>query len=250
VHRLVVRRDGRDLGQVLTLRDRSDLDDLARELDATRALTDALRAQAHEHRNRLHALSGLLHNGRVDEAGEYLAELATTATWVAGVDDPYLAGLLAAKAAAASEAGVRLEVDPASWVEGTLTAPLDVVTVLANLADNAIRAAASGVRRPAWVSVTLLSDGQDLVMHVVDSGDGVPAGSADAVFGHGYTTRGGDEPGHGLGLSLARHTARTHGGDVVLRELAAADHGAVFEARMVRVLAPTGVAWAGQGNDG
>jgi two-component system CitB family sensor kinase len=249
VHRLVVRRDGRDLGQVLTLRDRSDLDGLARELEATRALTDALRAQAHEHRNRLHALSGLLHHGRVDEAGEYLAELASTATWVTGVEDPYLAGLLAAKAAVASEAGAKLEVDPASWVEGTLTAPLDVVTVLANLVDNAIRAASSGARRPAWVMVTLLSDGQDLVMHVVDSGDGVPSASADAVFGHGYTTRPGAEPGHGLGLPLARHTARSHGGDVVLREPSGVDHGASFEARMVRVLAPSGVAWAGQGGE-
>jgi len=249
VHRLVVRRDGRDLGQVLTLRDRSDLDDLARELEATRALTDALRAQAHEHRNRLHALSGLLHNGRVDEAEDYLAELAATATWVAGVDDPYLAGLLAAKAAAASEAGVKLDVDPSSWVEGTLTAPLDVVSVLANLVDNAIRAASSGSRRPAWVTVTLLSDGEDLVIHVVDSGDGIPPGSADAVFGHGYTTRTEGEPGHGLGLALARHTARTHDGDVHLREPGGAGHGAVFEARMVRVLAPSGVAWAGRVGD-
>ena len=244
-HRLPVVRDGRNLGTVLTLRDRSDLDEAARELEATRALTDALRAQAHEHRNRLHALGGLLHLGRVDRAKDYLEEIQYAATWVPGLDDSYLAGLLAAKSAVASEAGVRLEVSPETFVDGSLTAPLDVVTVLANLLDNAIRAAAAGTRRPAVVEVTLLSDGADgadLVMHVADSGDGVPAELVESVFSHGVTTREGethDLAKHGLGLSLARHTARMHGGDVSLLRPGGDGAGAVFEARMASVVAGT-----------
>jgi two-component system CitB family sensor kinase len=234
--RLPVRRDGRDLGQVLILRDRSDLDELGRELEATRALTDALRAQAHEHTNRLHALTGLLHHGNLKEAQAYLVELGDTTTWVAGVDDPYLAGLLAAKSAAASEAGVTLVIDGSSWVDGRLTRPLDTMTVVANLLDNGIRAAADGSRRPATVEVTLLSDGDDLVVHVVDSGNGVPAADAESVFDHGFTTRDESLPGHGIGLALALYTARAHGGDVTLRDRGGEEHGAVFEARLGRVL--------------
>ncbi|MEO6471824.1 MAG: ATP-binding protein, partial [Aeromicrobium sp.] len=234
--RLPVQRDDRDLGQVLILRDRSDLDQLGRELEATRALTDALRAQAHENTNRLHVLTGLLHNGHVKEAQAYLVELGESTTWVEGVDDAYLAGLLAAKAAAASEAGVRLIIDDSSWVDGRLTRPLDTVTVVANLLDNGIRAASDGDRRPAWVEVTLLSDGSDLVVHVVDSGRGVPPEMNDAVFDHGFTTRESGVPGHGLGLALALHTARAHGGDVTLRDGGGDAHGAVFEARLVGVL--------------
>jgi two-component system CitB family sensor kinase len=240
--RLPVQREGRDLGQVLILRDRSDLDTLARELEATRALTDALRAQAHEHTNRLHALTGLLHQGSVDEAVSYLDELSGSATWVSGLDDPYLAGLLAAKSSAASEAAVSLEVSPETHVEGMLTGPLDAVTVVANLVDNAIAAAALGVRRPATAEVTLLSDGADLLVHVVDSGDGVPAHAVAAVFEHGWSSRAGERAGHGLGLALARHTARSTGGDVVLRDPGGrppAAHGAVFEARLVGALTRT-----------
>ena len=236
VTRLVVQRDRRDLGTVLVLRDRTDLDDLARELEATRALTDALRAQAHEHSNRLHTLTGLLHHGDLEEAGEYLAGLSDAGTWVAGVSDPYLAGLLAAKSAAASEAGVSLVVSESSWLDARLAHPLDTVTVVANLLDNGIRAAAEGRRLDRWVEVTLLGDGRDLLVHVVDSGDGIPADHVDRVFDHGFTTRGSDLPGHGIGLALARHTARAHGGNVRILDAGSDEYGAVFEARLAGVL--------------
>jgi two-component system CitB family sensor kinase len=243
VTRLAVRRDRRDLGTVLTLRDRTDLDELGRELEATRALTDALRAQAHEHSNRLHTLTGLLHHGDVEEAREYLAGLRESTTWVSGVDDPYLAGLLAAKSAAASEAGVELVVSEGSWVEGRLAHPLDTVTVVANLLDNGIRAAAEGARTPRRVEVTLLGDAADLVVHVVDSGDGVRPDHVDQLFDHGFTTRGTDTPGHGIGLALARHTTQAHGGDLRLLDPGAppgqavtVDHGAAFGARLVGAL--------------
>jgi two-component system CitB family sensor kinase len=234
--RLPVQREGRDLGMVLILRDRSDLDELGRELEATRALTDALRAQAHEYTNRLHALSGMLHLGHVDEAQSYLEQLHGSVSHGAGVEDPYLAGLLAAKSAAASEAGVRLTVGDPTWVPGRLRQPLDAVTVVGNLVDNAIRAARDGARRPAWAEVTLVSDQEDLVVHVVDSGDGVNPGQVESVFTSGFTTRDVEPDLHGLGLGLARQTARRHGGDVTLVQPGDDQTGAVFTARMVGVL--------------
>jgi two-component system CitB family sensor kinase len=237
-HRIAVERDGRDLGQVLTLRDRSDLDEAARELEATRALTDALRAQSHEHRNRLHALGGLLHLGHVDQARLYLDELSGDLSASNGIGDPYLAGLVAAKAASASEAGVRLEIDPSSYVEGTLSAPLDVVTVLGNLLDNAVRAAAASERRPATVRLTVVSDGRDLVLHVVDSGSGVPDIDVERIFEQGYTTRDEHAADHGIGLAVARQTARSHGGDVTLADAGGASAGATFTARLRDVVAP------------
>jgi two-component system CitB family sensor kinase len=241
VTRRPVERGGQDLGTVLTLRDHTDLDDLARELEATRALTDALRAQAHEHTNRLHALDGLLHLGEVDRAQAYLRELTATAALGAPpgqVGDPYIDGLLAAKAAVASEAGVRLSVGEDTWIPARLTAPLDAVTVLGNLVDNAIRAAAQGRRQPGWVEVSLLADGDDLHVYVADSGDGV---TLPDPFAAGVSTK--DEPGRGLGLALARRTAQHHGGDVRLGP-PDADHGAVFVAELPGVLAPAGaLAW-------
>lgn len=234
--RLPVKREGQDLGMVLILRDRSDLDELGRELEATRALTDALRAQAHEYTNRLHGLTGMLHLGHIEEAQSYLEELHGNMSLGGGVEDPYLAGLLAAKSAAASEAGVRLTVGDPTWVPGRLRQPLDVITVVGNLVDNAIRAARDGDRRPAWAEVTLVSDLEDLVVHVVDSGAGVTPEQVESVFASGFTTRDIEPDQHGLGLGLARQTARHHGGDVVLAHSGDGDQGAVFTARMVGVI--------------
>lgn len=240
--RLPVVRQGRDLGVVVVLSDRTDLDDLGRELEATRALTDALRAQAHEHANQLHALSGMLHLGHEQDALAYLAELAGGVSCSGQVEEPYLAGLLGAKTAAASERGVELRVAQETHVAGRLGRPLDCVTVVGNLLDNATRAAVTGRRRPAWVEVALYTRGNDLHVRVVDSGDGVPAHAREVIFEQGWTSKTAQQGspgvpgGHGVGLALARATARRHRGDVHLVAGSGEGHGAVFTALLAGVL--------------
>ncbi|MFC5185012.1 sensor histidine kinase [Actinomadura harenae] len=230
VNRREVRRRGRDLGAVVTLRDRTDIETLARELDSVRTLFDALRAQRHEYANRLHTLSGLLHLGHHEEAADYLGTLVADASGASGAPaaeplpadpllDPYLQAFLSAKTAVAAERGVRLEVGPASFVPGRVTDPLDVTTVVGNLVDNAVEAARQDDRRPAWVEVELLGDGPDLHVTVADSGPGVPAALRGEIFRDGVSTR---EPtggrARGLGLGLARRTARARGGDVTFAD--------------------------------
>jgi two-component system CitB family sensor kinase len=233
-----VRRGDHDLGVVLTLQDRTQLEHLGRELDTVRSLLDALRAQSHEHTNRLHALSGMLHLQHVDEARDYLAELVrdpgSATDGETRVSDPYLRGLLAAKSAVATERGVQLRVSEDTFLPGRLTAPLDVVTVLGNLVDNGIRAAAEGGRRPAWVEVALAADDTTLLVGVSDSGSGLPEDAP--VFADGWTTHADDGRPHGLGLALARQAARRHGGDLSLVLAGGDAHGAVFSARLPGVV--------------
>jgi two-component system CitB family sensor kinase len=237
-----VRRGQEDLGHVLTLRDRTEVDELERERSALRALSDALRAQAHEYTNRLHTLSGMLAAGDVAEAQAYLRELAAGPLATEGRDgariiDPYLRGLLAAKTATASEHGVQLRLDEDSYLPVRLTEPLDVVSVVGNLLDNAVRAAHGGRRRPAWAELSVLAEGDTLHVAVGDSGDGVRAEDAERLFRRGFTTRRAEErSGHGIGLALARQLVVKHGGELRLGQAGGDRHGAVFLARIPGVL--------------
>ncbi len=74
-----VERDGRRVGTVVTLRDRTEVETLARELGAVKALADALRAQTHEAANRLHVIAGLVELGRSEEAIELAGSEAASA---------------------------------------------------------------------------------------------------------------------------------------------------------------------------
>ncbi|RKT90111.1 two-component system, CitB family, sensor kinase [Saccharopolyspora antimicrobica] len=237
-----VSRDGADLGSVLTLRDRTDLEVLSRELESVRGMTDVLRAQRHEFSNRLHTLSGLLQTGHQEDAVAYLQALTSGPVTGLGpaadaVRDPVLLAFLAAKKAVAAEKSVVLELGETSWVPGRVRAPVEVTTVVGNLVDNAVTAAQLGERRPARVEVDLLADGATLHVSVVDSGRGVPPELREDLFVEGVSTKDGD---HGLGLALCRQAARSFGGDVRLADPGdPAERGAVFHAWLPGAVAET-----------
>ncbi|MCM1011240.1 MULTISPECIES: sensor histidine kinase [unclassified Brevibacterium] len=141
-----VRRDGVEVGGVVTLRDETTMLTMARQLESVTAMAEALRAQRHEFANRLHTVLGLVDTGATDEAHSYLESILGTGpltTPVEGIEtitDPYLRAVLEAKGTTAAEAGVSVRVAPDSLVVGQVTDPEDVTLVLGNLIDNAVRA--------------------------------------------------------------------------------------------------------------
>ncbi|WP_328317103.1 sensor histidine kinase [Streptomyces sp. NBC_00388] len=221
-----VAREGQDLGTLMTVQDRTDVESLTRQLDAVQAMGSALRAQRHEFANRLHVVSALAHAGHLAETTEYIGTLLGTGPLgeaLPGIDavrDPSVRAFLSAKAAQARESGVTLVIGGATWADGTVTAPVDVTTVFGNLVDNAIDAARHGARTPSRVEVELMAEGATLLITVADTGDGVPPGPADEVFREGMSTKGHASAvgGRGIGLALARQIARARGGDVRLAE--------------------------------
>ncbi|MCS5716037.1 Spo0B domain-containing protein [Herbiconiux sp. CPCC 205716] len=243
-----VRRDARLLGRVVIVRDVTDVEDLTRRLTAVGTLAGALREQRHEFANRIHVVSGLVRAGDTAQALEYLDGVAGHGPVRFPVEnaqlvrEPYLQAFLGAKAAEAEARGVMLRVGPDADVVGSLVHPEDVTTVLGNLVDNGIDAAARSGRTPRWVEVEALRHGDELHLSVMDSGDGAGAGSAaDAPADASPEQRAegagpgpGPEPvhGHGIGLRLSADVARRHGGRLWLAMAGASDHGAVFCAEL------------------
>ncbi|MEV5202273.1 sensor histidine kinase [Streptomyces sp. NPDC053720] len=230
-----------DGGAVATLRDRTELEHLGRELDSTRGLIDALRAQDHEHANRMHTLLGLLELDMHEDAMEYVTEIvgvhrATAEQVTEKVHDPLLAALLVGKATVAAERGAALRLAPGTLLPDRLVDPRGLVTVVGNLVDNALDAAAGA--DGALVEVGLRAEGRTVVLRVRDSGPGVPPGQRESIFTEGWSTK--EVPAHGkrgLGLALVRRLAQRQGGSVGVDE--AVDGGAEFTVVLPEALTDT-----------
>jgi two-component system CitB family sensor kinase len=236
MNRMSVTKDGRRLGSVTTLRDRTELAQLERELGSFRSSTELLRAQAHEFANQLHTISGLIQIGEHDEVVRYVDALARhreslDLTLTSRVHDTAVAALLMAKSAQAAESRVQLRISERTSLDRLDRGDsADVATVVGNLVDNAIDAATAGdPDHDAWVEVELRQDASTVEIVVRDSGPGVAAELAQEVFSHGFTTKAAKGGERGIGLALTRLVCKRHGGEVAVSNTSP---GAMFTARL------------------
>lgn len=252
---LLVGRDtaaaaGRNVGEIVSLRDRTELQRVTGELSSVRTISEALRAQTHEFSNRLHTIATLIELGRSDEALRFVASerdlgQRLTDRVVQAIEEPVIAALVLGKAAQARERAVEMHFEThlapgTHWLE-----PVDVVTVLGNLIDNAIDAAAAhaldATREPAeaWVEVYLANgDDGSLVFQVSDSGPGIADADLGHIFDHGWSTKDAAAGGRGYGLALVRQVVESLGGDIEVSRGTGTSTGAVFTVTLPRPAPP------------
>lgn len=225
-------------GTVATIRDRTEIESLGSELETMRTLSDALRAQTHEHANRLHTIVSLMELGRGPEALDFATqdlELSQRLTddVVSSIDEPVLGALIMGKAAEAHERGVELTLNTVGNGTGpsavTGLAVQDLVAILGNLLDNAIDAAAEAPA-PKLVELTVEASAGSLAITVEDSGPGIDPQAVEDIFRHGFSTKTPGPFGRGLGLALVRQAVQRLGGTMTITSPA----GALF-----RVTLPT-----------
>jgi sensor histidine kinase regulating citrate/malate metabolism len=195
--------------------------DAVSSYESVRTLGEALRAQTHEHGNRMHTAVALMELGRTDEAIELLTETTRSSQElvdkvVARDGDPTVAALLLGKAAQAAERGVDWRVDMQPAIPRTALGAVDAVSLVGNLVDNAIDAAAGGPP-PRWVRVGMAASSDGLiVLTFSDSGTGIPDDLGDRIFEHGFSTKPAGKDGRGVGLALVRAITDAAGGTLVV----------------------------------
>ncbi|MDU0315325.1 sensor histidine kinase [Phycicoccus sp. M110.8] len=246
---------GRDAGSVVTIRDRTEMEALLRQLDSMEGLSTALRAQEHEFSNRLHVLAVLLELGEVEEATRYSSQLQSETTYASEevrtrIGSPVVAALLLAKATVAAERDVAVRLAPESLLRADQVGDLPLVSVLGNLVDNAVDAIAddpaSAGRSPrGTVTVTLTTDpapdagagaGAQLRLVVEDTGPGIPPEQLREVFVDGFTTK--DPRGamrRGVGLALVHRLVTRAGGTIFASSPAGARFEVVLPLRVAEV---------------
>ena len=200
--------------EVVTIRDRTELQGALGELSSLQVLTDSLRAQAHESANKLHTVVTMVEMGRPEDAVRFAtSELELSQRLVdrlsQAVGEPALVALLLGKTAQADERGIALTVTEDTQLSAdTVLSGQERVTVLGNLIDNAMDACD---REDPWIEVTVSQDDRELLIRVADSGPGMDPDTFEKAMQRGYSTKS-DASGHGLGLALVAQTVKRHGG--------------------------------------
>ncbi|MBM7504471.1 ATP-binding protein [Agromyces aurantiacus] len=237
VHGDRVRVEGREIGSIAILRDRTELETTLRELEGAQSLAEGLRAQSHEFSNKLHVVSGLLELGHVDAAIAFIQRVGSGGALSAleehdGIADVETAALVLAKRSRAQELGVTFELDADSHLEtaADVRERTDLVTVIGNLLDNAIEACVLG----GHVTLSVRDDLRpgSVVVRVDDDGPGVPPDRRAAIFEPDVSGKS-PAPGkarRGIGLTLVHRVAARLGGEVRVEESPAG--GARFVARL------------------
>ena len=217
------------LGTVATLRDHTEVQALTGQLESLTTLTEALRAQTHEHANRLHTVATLIELGREREALEFAVadrqeSQRLTDEFVQAVDEPYLTSLLVGKAAQAHERGITLTFSASGHLPAGALDARDLVTITGNLLDNAFDAAAGSEQRRVWADFA--ADDDSVVVSVADSGPGVDPDLLDEYFRLGVSSKpvAAGSGSRGLGLALVRQAVARLGGSLEVDN----DAGAIF----------------------
>jgi two-component system OmpR family sensor kinase len=166
-------------------------------------------------RERLRALRKGIERGRslldqlliLARAQSSSAESPKSPVSIQGICRRVLEDLMPLAEAKQIDIGVEGAQDARVWVS-----ELDLIAVVKNLVDNAIRYTPEGGRVDLSVS---LAQGY-AVLRIQDNGPGIPAAERDRVFDPFYRTLGSEQIGSGLGLSIVRTIANRIGAEIRL----------------------------------
>ncbi|MGM1018984.1 MAG: ATP-binding protein [Bacillota bacterium] len=230
-------RSGQRIGTVASLRDKTELLRMTRQLTEVKDYAEVLRSQTHEYANRLYLISGLIQLECYDEAVDFITRESEEyrlhrPDTSAHLPDSVIASLLIGKKKQALEKGIVLH----SHISGAFSSlpPAPEWRLLAamsgNLLDNAMEAAAIrfSSRPDGQVWFRLEETAEGITVEVADNGPGIPEAIQEKLFVKGSSTK--TEAGHGYGLALVQEYADQMGSSIEVHERVGG--GTVFKIRI------------------
>ncbi|MBM7571904.1 DcuS/MalK family sensor histidine kinase [Aquibacillus albus] len=196
------------VGAISTFRDKTEVNQLAKQLTGVRTYVEALRAQSHEFMNRLHVILGMVQMEAYDELVPFIRKIIDLNNQEAesitkSIKDPVLAGFLMGKMSYARERNVTFTITNDTWIDKALSLEIsqELITIIGNLVDNAIEALSTSNEKKLTLQLKE-SDGK-LSIDVSDSGPGISKEYLEKIFEKGFSTKGSNR---GFGLYLMKQS--------------------------------------------
>lgn len=217
------------VGAVITFRDRTEISRLAEEMTGVDRFVDIMRAQAHEFKNKLHVIAGLIQLGSYDKAvdlivGDYANNQNEFEKLHCAIKDTVTFGLLIGKMSRAKELGIDFVIAPETMLTSLpdqLTSG-DMVIILGNLIENAFEAVETSLIKQVGVSLTE-DNGQTKIV-VKNSGMWIDDRDKEKIYQRGFSNKG---KNRGYGLALTAEKVYINNGQIFYKNLP--EGGVAFE---------------------
>jgi len=206
--------------QVLILKDKSEAFRRAEQLNGTRHIISALRANTHEFSNKLQVISGLLQMDRAQEALNYIGTVSMIqAQFITPVmqliHNANVAALILGKLNNMRELDIRLTLLANSNLpeHSRYLSTQEIVTMVGNLLENAMEAVnAVSDDRTRTIVLQITEDEQGLLILISDAGIGIDPEIMPHICELGFSTKAAE--GRGVGMSLIRDIVDRHEGSM------------------------------------
>lgn len=237
-HRVITSRvpliiNGEIVGAVASFRNMTEVQKLAEELTGVKRYVDALRAQSHEFKNKLHTIAGLLQLGKYNKALNFIMDINeksqdTVDIIVKRIKDPLIGGLLLGKLVLAKEKKIKLIFDKRCNIYSIFPQEVNgqLISILGNLIDNAFEAV-DPLKSKSNRKVRLLINEteEEILIEVEDWGIGIAANDIEKIFNRGFTTKGTEN--RGIGLALIKNFVKAKKGTIAYQNKS--EGGASFQ---------------------
>ncbi len=213
-------KENKDIGTTLILTDKTEAMQTAEQLNGTRHIVSALRANTHEFMNKLQVISGLLQMGRNRDALAYISNISAVHAESMGpvlqyIQNPNVAALILGKLNNMRELDIRLTMLANSRlpVHSDYLSTSELVSIIGNLLENAIEAVnARQEDGPRSIVLQITEDETGLLLMVSDTGTGIAPENLSRIYQMGFSTKA--KEGRGVGMSLVREIVSRAGGSI------------------------------------
>lgn len=220
VNSVLLKSSSRWSRQVLILKDKSEAFRRAEQLNGTRHIVSALRANNHEFMNKLQVISGLLQMGRGQEALSYIGAVSAIHAQIITpvmqlIHNPNVAALILGKLDNMRELDIHMTLLANSNLpeHSRYLSTRELVTVVGNLLENAIEAVNTvSDDRPRNIVLQITEDDNGLLILISDSGTGIGEEVLPHIYEQGFSTKAAE--GRGVGMNLIRGIADRRGGSI------------------------------------